>query len=50
MKHLKLFENFEQPEPTPYKTQPILTKNDFKELNIDSNMIPLFYNSEFGKK
>ena len=39
-----------QKEPKAYKNQPILTKSDFEKLSIDSNMIPLFYSSEFGKK
>jgi hypothetical protein len=36
-------------DPKPYKNQPILTKMDFEELGIDSNQIPNFYKSDFGR-
>ena len=37
-------------EPKPYKNEPVLTKSDFEEIGVDSEQIPQFYQSDFGKK
>ena len=37
-------------EPKPYKTKPLLTKEDFERLGVSSEKIGQFYSSEIGKK
>jgi hypothetical protein len=36
-------------EPKPYKTKPLLTKEDFERLEVPSKKIADFYSSELGK-
>lgn len=35
---------------TTYKSEPVLRKEDFTELGLSADMIPKFYQSEFGSK
>ena len=46
---LRRVEKFKK-EPKPYKNEPVLTKSDFEEIGVDSEQIPQFYQSDFGKK
>jgi hypothetical protein len=47
---IKNYEIKKEPKVGTYKTQPVITKDDFINLGIEPKRIPDFYQSEFGKK